>query len=138
MKELIIKYIERNFRFILTGLTSLFIFDLSTGKRLKPGELMSELTEIFGNIDYNETLSIVEPWFNGEITRIQNKIVDLQYDMYAELNKIPSLRITEACEPLSYTNLSAYLPTIDWLMNLPDEERIQCLAEIFDSPDIEE
>jgi hypothetical protein len=131
MKEIVLRYVKRNFRFILTGLTSLYIFDLSTGKRMNPGDMIEELITIFGEISYDEAFDIVGPWFTSEMTRVQNKIVDLQYDMYAELNKEPSLRITEASEPLAYTDLSAYLPSIEWLMSVDEENRIQYLNELF-------
>jgi hypothetical protein len=55
--------------------------------------------------------------------------------MYSELKKEPALRIAEASEPLAFSNFSAYMSSIDWLLLLNPDDRVRRLNELFDSED---
>lgn len=86
MEEIIIKYIERNYRFIMTQ-SGFFVFNMCTDIPIDRSEWAEQLDEVFGEMVTDELFDIIGTWFDSQMTGIQNKIVDLQYQKFEELKK---------------------------------------------------
>lgn len=97
MKELIKKYLNKNYRFTLSTYNSYLLLDRITKVNVHIKELFTMLKKIF-NVDDTTLLNIFEIWAKEQETLINNRIVEIQERLYStgvtidipvdEMNKI--------------------------------------------------
>ena len=78
MERLILKYLDKNFIFTLSTLTSYKVKCKSTNEAIPISFLHRELLDAF-DITEEELLPILDKWNEKEFTRLNNIIVDSQY-----------------------------------------------------------
>jgi hypothetical protein len=81
MEELILNYLEKNYTFNLSTLSSYQLKDKVNGNHIYLTELFSNIYLIFG-ITSVEFESIWDKWANEKIIELNNRIVEIQYILY--------------------------------------------------------
>jgi hypothetical protein len=84
MEEIIVKYLDKNFKFTLSTLNSYKLFDRTTKENVYLTTVWNDVELIFG-LSKEEFEPIWDKWAENHIININNKITDIRYKLY-ELN----------------------------------------------------
>lgn len=98
MKEIILKYLNSNYKFTLSTYVSYYLYDTTNNKEVSLKEALASIILIF-DIDETELSKIFDTWADEQAIKINNKITDIRYNLYettgveleltpSELNKI--------------------------------------------------
>jgi len=87
MKDLIFKYLLDNYEINLTTYTKLKILDKYDQREVTKDWLRREIVVLYGLEDEDGCLlksdiEIFEVWLDAEIIKIENKVADIQYEIY--------------------------------------------------------
>ena len=83
MEKIVLKYLNKNFTFTLSTLTSRYVKSRHTNEIIRMADLLKEIKQAF-NIEEEEALSILDKWNEVEYVKINNALVDSQYLMYGK------------------------------------------------------
>jgi len=81
MKEIIIKYLQSNYRISVASLKNFKLYDIRNDRLESLHSVFESLRTIFG-ITEEELETIVNPWIEAQATKLHNAIVDVQYAVY--------------------------------------------------------
>lgn len=84
MKELILKYLDKNYKFTLSTYVSYNLYDKIDNKEARLVDVLDSLKLIF-TIDNDKTdllMDIFDIWADKKAIEIQNNITDLRYKLY--------------------------------------------------------
>ena len=84
MEEMVIKYLDKNFKFTLSTLSSYKLFDRTTKQNVYLTTIWDDVGVIFG-LSKEDFEPIWDKWAEAHIVNINNKITDIRYKLY-ELN----------------------------------------------------
>lgn len=101
MKEIITKYLDKNYKFTLSSYISYHLVMKPSGEQIRPDDVYKTLSQIFG-IDNKEIEPIYNAWGETQAIKMENLITDIRYKIYektgftldltvADLNKIINL-----------------------------------------------
>lgn len=77
MKEIVLKYLNKNYRFKITTYNDFLIRDRISGYDVKLSEVMKSIYPIFG-ISESESLAIFDTWCDQQDILVNNRIVVIQ------------------------------------------------------------
>jgi hypothetical protein len=83
MEKIVLKYLNKNFTFTLSTLTSRYVKSRHTNEIIRMADLLKEIKQAF-NIEEEEALSILDKWNEVEYVKINNALVDSQHLMYGK------------------------------------------------------
>jgi len=83
MKEIVLKYLNKNYRFKPTTYSDFLIKNRVTGHDEKLSEVMMSIYPIF-NISETEALSIIDTWCEQQDIFVNNRIVAIQEMLYKQ------------------------------------------------------
>lgn len=83
MEELIIQYLDDNFRLSMGGLMSFTAFDKYNNAEVRGDDLTKHVQKAF-TISDDDFRPIYSKWIDRETTTIQNKVVDYQTMIYKQ------------------------------------------------------
>lgn len=89
MENLVLKYLRKNFMFTLSTLNSYNVTYRHTGEVIRLSDLVKEVKEAL-SIDEEELLPILDKWTESEYTKINNILVDIEYEVHT-MKKEPSV-----------------------------------------------
>lgn len=81
MKDIVLDYLNKNYRFSLSTLSSFMIKGRRGGEDIRLSELIASLKVIF-SIGDEEISSIIDTWADYQTVLINNRIVDIQNRLY--------------------------------------------------------
>lgn len=81
MKDIVLDYLNKNYRFSLSTLSSFMLTGRRGEQDIKLSELIASLKVIF-SINDEEVSSIIEIWADYQTILINNRIVDIQSRLY--------------------------------------------------------
>lgn len=81
MKDIVLNYLNKNYRFSLSTLTSFIIKGRRGGEDIRLSELIASLKVIF-SIGDEEISPIIDTWADYQTILINNRIVDIQNRLY--------------------------------------------------------
>lgn len=81
MKDIVLDYLNKNYRFSLSTLSSFMIKGRRGGEDIRLSELIASLKVIF-SIGDEEISSIIDIWADYQTVLINNRIVDIQTRLY--------------------------------------------------------
>lgn len=93
MKDIIIKYLDKNYKFTLSTYVSYNLYDRNGCKEVRLKEVLENIMHIF-NISNEELRLIFDDWADTRAIEMQNKVTDFRYKLY-ELTGI-DLQLTAA------------------------------------------
>jgi hypothetical protein len=112
MKEIITKYLDKNYKFTLSSYISYHLVIKSNGEQIRPDDVYKTLSQIFG-LSNEEIEPIYNAWGEAQAIKMENLITDIRYKIYektgftldltvADLNRIINLETenTEMVEGL--------------------------------------
>lgn len=77
------KYLDKNFMFTLSTLTSFQVKYRHGSENIRMTELVKEIKDVF-SIDEEELLPILDKWTEYQYTKINNILTDTKYLMYGK------------------------------------------------------
>jgi hypothetical protein len=83
MRELVIKHLNRNYHFSLSTMVSFFIKEKASGKQISLYGVIDIMKLVF-DISHEEAYEIFDEWAEVQHTFINNRIVDLRYELYSK------------------------------------------------------
>lgn len=83
MKDIILNYLNKNYRFSLSTPSSYIIKGRRGGEDVRLSELIDSLKVIF-SINYEEISPIIDAWADYQTILINNRIVDIQNRLHKE------------------------------------------------------
>jgi len=93
MKEIIIKYLNTQYKFTLSTYVSYKLYDKLECRDVGLKEAINIIRKIF-SIEDSELMPIFDCWADEQATIIQNKITDIRYNFYektgVELDLMPN------------------------------------------------
>jgi hypothetical protein len=106
MKEIITKYLDKNYKFTLSSYISYHLVIKSNGEQIRPDDVYKTLSQIFGLSD-EEIEPIYNAWGEAQAIKMENLITDIRYKIYEktgfqldltvlDLNKIINLQTDNA------------------------------------------
>jgi hypothetical protein len=81
VKDIVLNYLNKNYRFSLSTLTSFIIKGRRGGEDIRLSELIASLKVIF-SIGDEEISPIIDTWADYQTILINNRIVDIQNRLY--------------------------------------------------------
>ena len=81
MKDIVLDYLNKNYRFSLSTLSSFMIKGRRGGEDIRLSELIASLKVIF-SIGDEEISPIIDTWADYQTVLINNRIVDIQTRLY--------------------------------------------------------
>jgi len=84
MEEIILSYLDKQYRFSLSTLSSYKLYDRTNNIDVSVISIWNEMDTIFG-ITKEAFEPIWDKWADGKITEINNRITEIRYKLY-ELN----------------------------------------------------
>jgi len=82
MREIILKYLNKNYRLTFATFDNFLVKDRINGEDVKLSAVMQSLNVIF-DIDENEMLHIFDDWCDYQNTLLNNRLVEIQEKLYA-------------------------------------------------------
>lgn len=115
MNEIIIKYLNKQYKFTLSTYVSYKLYDKVDEVDVPLKEAIQSIITIFG-IDETVLMNIFDKWADEQATLLNNKIADIRYKLYEETGV--DLELTT--KDLNNLMESEY-PHLDFVMNHKDE-----------------
>jgi hypothetical protein len=84
MEEIIIKYLDKQYRFSLSTLSSYKLYDKQNKGDVYLTTIWDDMETLFG-ITKEDFEPIWDKWADGKITELNNRITEIRYKLY-ELN----------------------------------------------------
>ena len=108
MNDIILRYLNKNYRFTLSTYTSFKILDIINNHEVSLSILIKDMVLLF-DIDLEESGRIFDLWADAQIIKLNNTITDLRYKYYekygVELDLTPP-ETNEALESGVYHGIS--------------------------------
>ena len=84
MEEIVIKYLDKQYRFSLSTLSSYKLYDKINKSDVSVISIWDDMETVFG-ISKEDFEPIWDKWADGKIIEINNRITEIRYKLY-ELN----------------------------------------------------
>ena len=81
MKEFVLKYLNKQYKFTLSTYVSYNLYDKIENKSIPLKKALNDIQKIFG-ITEDELLLILDEWADEQQTKLQNQITDIRYKLY--------------------------------------------------------
>ncbi len=81
MKEIITKYLDKNYKFTLSSYVSYHLVSVPSGEIIRGTDVFSSLNEIF-SIEQKELDEIYDAWAQNQAIKMENHITDIRYKLY--------------------------------------------------------
>lgn len=91
MKEIVVKYLNKNYKLTLSTYVSYKLKEILTDNEISLKEVFNQLEIIF-NLSANEQIEIFESWADVKAIEINNLVVDMQdriYQLTGKTIKVP-------------------------------------------------
>ena len=82
MEDIVIKYLDKNYRFTLSTYSSYFLLDRVNGGAIRLKDVLELLKETF-TMDETHLMDIFGKWSESQETLINNRIVEIKERLYA-------------------------------------------------------
>ena len=112
MKEIITRYLDKNYKFTLSSYVSYHLVTVPSGEIIRSTDVFATLNDIF-SVEQTELDKIYDAWTLVQAIKVENRITDIRYKIYEktgfqldltvlDLNKIINLQTdnTEMAEGL--------------------------------------
>lgn len=83
MKEIIIKYLDKNYMFTLSTYVSYNLYDKNAKIEVRLKEVLDNIMFIF-NLDSDQLRLVFDDWADKKAIEMQNKVTDLRYKLYLQ------------------------------------------------------
>jgi hypothetical protein len=99
MEEIVLKYLNKNFRVTFSTFDSFLLKDLINGGDVKLSEVMKSIPTIF-DVEENDSLHIFDKWCDQQNILLNNRLVEMQEKLYSaginiELNSEQKNKVSE-------------------------------------------
>ena len=83
MREFVIRHLNRNYHFSLSTMVSFFMKEKASGKQISLYGVIDIMKLVF-DISHEEAYEIFDEWAEVQHTIINNRIVELRYELYSK------------------------------------------------------
>ena len=83
MRELVIRHLNRNYYFSFSTMVSFLMKEKATGKQISLYGVI-DIIKLAFNITHEEAYAIFDEWAEVQHTFINNRIVELRYELYSK------------------------------------------------------
>jgi hypothetical protein len=81
MKEIITKYLDKNYKFTLSSYVSYHLVTVPGGEIIRGTDVFATLNEIF-SVEQKELDEIYDAWAQVQAIKMENLITDIRYKLY--------------------------------------------------------
>ena len=81
MEEIIVKYLNKTYKFTLSTYVSYLLIDRASGKNVRPQEVFDTLHNVF-SVEKVELERIYDKWAENQAIKMENLITDIRYRIY--------------------------------------------------------
>jgi len=97
MNDIVLKYLNKNYRFTLKTYDNFLVKEVTSGNDVKLSEVI-RLTELLFVLTEQESLKIFDLWADQQLTKINNRIVEIQKELYKKGFPAPDLNVVKDFE----------------------------------------
>ena len=88
MNDIVLKYLNKNYRFTLKTYDNFLVKEVTSGNDVKLSEVI-RLTELLFVLTEQESLKIFDLWADQQLTKINNRIVEIQEELHKKGFSVP-------------------------------------------------